>query len=110
MTYQVYFKITTKGGAEKEVGPISLDVIDPYFEAPSSVIDQCTHQDKWNRNKTVVEKCKKKCIFDCLLDVDCSFPSIPPYIIGQEVSCRNGYYKVKFCGKDQNSSQCVYKC
>ena len=43
MNTDVYFKVTTKGGAEKQVGPITLDVINPYNEAPSSVIDQCTH-------------------------------------------------------------------
>ena len=110
MTTEVSFKVTTKGGKEKIVGPITLDVIHPYYEASSSVLDQCTHKSKWNRTKSIVDKCKNMCIFDCLVDVDCYYPSNPQVVIGREVFCEPGFHKIQICGKDNNTSQCVSKC
>jgi hypothetical protein len=40
---EAYFKVTSKGGVELEVGPVPLEVIDPFLEPPSTALDQCTH-------------------------------------------------------------------
>ena len=50
------------------------------------------------------------CIFDCLVEEDCYFPSFPEYILGEDVICNKATHKIKICGKDLNSNQCVYKC
>lgn len=76
MDNDVYFKVTTNGGASINAGPIKLEVINPFFELKSTVLDQCTHKYEHSSSKSIVKKCKFKFfIISCLKDEDCSFIS-----------------------------------
>ena len=60
-----------------------------YDELPSTVYDECTHQKAFDRDEAIVKKCKSMCIIECLMDDECSYPSVTTYKIGQEISCQN---------------------
>ena len=75
----------------------------PYDEVPSANYDECTHKEAFDRNETIVKKCKSKCIIECITDDECSYPSVTPYTIGQEITCDKNQYKIKICGKDKLS-------
>jgi hypothetical protein len=100
----ITFTVSTDGGATITSSLITEDVYNAYSEPVSTIFDECTHNKKFDGFETIVDKCKSMCIIDCLMDDDCSYPSEPQYVIGQEMSCPSEQHKIKICGLDNYSS------